>query len=493
MMKRNLKFLLIAVMAAAPLLSPFKDSTALAATIRSDRTVNIRTGAASSFEKIGTVPAGYTADLVGYEDGWYRISWNGQAGYTSMDYWSGNTVMNLSSVNIRESADFYAPVIAKVPAGSEVIVLGRCGEWLYLEYQGITGFSKKTYWDAPESFFDRLPYIAGEMTPNPPSEESQGTPNQKLSDPALADESAGDIYRVISALPAYETAAQAISGGNTVKTLPSGAYYVYKTASGMLNLSLIPNEPGSWIDPGRNTGRKIEPPAETNTRPVVPVSQTDPVYEAGDTYVITKDLPGYVDAAHAAEGEEQAAAVKKGSYIVYRSYQGMINVSGSRTEPGAWINPADNGSVVSQSSAATEMAISQTKPSVEGGHTQAGDRVVEEARKLLGAPYIYGAESWEEGGFDCSGLTQFAYLKTGIEIPRTASWQWAGVATKVTIPSPGDIIVFARNNEIYHVGIYIGNNQMIHAPKPGDVVKISSLNWYYSNGLVKGYLRPYAD
>lgn len=141
------------------------------------------------------------------------------------------------------------------------------------------------------------------------------------------------------------------------------------------------------------------------------------------------------------------------------------------------------------------MEFSKPWVSLEAGPSIIGDQIVEEARKILGTPYIYGAESWAEGGFDCSGLTQYVYSQLNIKIPRTASNQWARISRKVTVPRPGDLIAFNKVEEggVYHIGIYIGNDQMIHAPKPGDVVKISNLDWWFRNGWVQGFLRPYSD
>lgn len=77
--------------------------------------------------------------------------------------------------------------------------------------------------------------------------------------------------------------------------------------------------------------------------------------------------------------------------------------------------------------------------------------------------------------FDCSGLVQYCHAVAGISLPRTSQAQ-GGCGVAVSNPQPGDIVCYGT-----HVGIYIGNGQMIHAPKPGDVVKIASVYgspWY---------------
>lgn len=100
-----------------------------------------------------------------------------------------------------------------------------------------------------------------------------------------------------------------------------------------------------------------------------------------------------------------------------------------------------------------------------------GNAVVDAALSQVGTPYVYGGS--QPGGFDCSGLTSWAYAQSGKTIPRTSGAQWAGgQAVSVDDMQPGDIVVSYGGG---HVGIYIGNGQMVHAPTTGDVVKVSPL------------------
>ncbi|MFD8984257.1 NlpC/P60 family protein, partial [Streptomyces sp. NPDC059564] len=84
-------------------------------------------------------------------------------------------------------------------------------------------------------------------------------------------------------------------------------------------------------------------------------------------------------------------------------------------------------------------------------------------------------------GFDCSGLTQYAYAKAGINLPRTAAEQ-AGAGRRIPASAgysalqPGDLIFYgydpSAHSTIHHVGIYLGDGKMINAPKPGTPVRI---------------------
>ncbi|NYJ76270.1 NlpC/P60 family protein [Allobranchiibius huperziae] len=96
-------------------------------------------------------------------------------------------------------------------------------------------------------------------------------------------------------------------------------------------------------------------------------------------------------------------------------------------------------------------------------------QVISIAKQYLGVPYVYGGST--PAGFDCSGLTQYAYSHAGLTLPRTAAAQQAYMRS-TSSPLPGDLVFFG--SPAYHVGIYLGNGQMIAAPYPGAVVRIQT-------------------
>src|SRR5918994_857917 len=96
----------------------------------------------------------------------------------------------------------------------------------------------------------------------------------------------------------------------------------------------------------------------------------------------------------------------------------------------------------------------------------------------LGDPYRWGATGPDR--FDCSGLTSSAYRAAGVSIPRVSRAQWgAGPHVQVANLLPGDLVFYADNPRdpatIHHVGMYIGNGLMVHAPHTGDVVRVASI------------------
>ncbi len=303
MKKRNLKvkMLVAATIAISTFITPISGSVAEATTVKAKSNVNIRSSASAYSKKVGYAQSGAIAKYLGTSNGWYKVSIGGKIGYTSSSYWAGSTVNATGNVNMRSKPNGSATKLAYIKRGTEVKVLGRNGNWLYIEYNGKKGYSSKTYWNVSSTLFSSLPYIASTPT--------------------------------------------------AIKT----------------------------------------------------------------------------------------SALESTSTV--------------------------------------------------------GTRVVAEAKKLLGARYIYGGDSWSDGGFDCSGLTQYVYGRVGISIPRTVTTQYYGISRKISSSNrkPGDIIIMTDGYEMSHAGIYIGNNQMIHAPQPGRNVEIKSLDWYQSVGRIKTYLRPYGN
>lgn len=116
-----------------------------------------------------------------------------------------------------------------------------------------------------------------------------------------------------------------------------------------------------------------------------------------------------------------------------------------------------------------------------------GDQIVAEVKKYLGISYVWGGST--PRGFDCSGLTQYVCNKVGIKINRTASDQFRNNGKYVSRNEllPGDLVYFGSGNYATHTGVYVGDGQMIHAPRTGDVVKYTSIdNSYFKSRFIGG-------
>ena len=133
--------------------------------------------------------------------------------------------------------------------------------------------------------------------------------------------------------------------------------------------------------------------------------------------------------------------------------------------------------------------INQTKADLGGAHaslqlstpTSASSELAQAALNYLGVRYRFGGTS-PSNGFDCSGLIHYIANKhLGMDIPRVAASQARiGTAVSRSELQPGDLVFFntrgARNS---HVGVYLGNNEFVHAPRTGAVVRVEKISSYW--------------
>ncbi len=120
------------------------------------------------------------------------------------------------------------------------------------------------------------------------------------------------------------------------------------------------------------------------------------------------------------------------------------------------------------------------------GTSEARASVLTYAAQFLGTPYVYGGST--PSGFDCSGFTSYVFNNTVGSIPRVAQSQYNAL-THVSREEllPGDLVFFGSSaSSISHVGIYVGEDQFIHSPHTGSVVKYESLSGSYDTRFQGG-------
>lgn len=159
------------------------------------------------------------------------------------------------------------------------------------------------------------------------------------------------------------------------------------------------------------------------------------------------------------------------SPTVIEEVNSAIENAGSRIEELKAQEALANSSVGNSSTGSTYV------PNRGQQSSATGNAIVDFAYQYLGAEYVFGAEGPTE--FDCSGFTRFVYRNVaGVDITRTTYTQiGVGMPVSYSDLQPGDL-VFTYGNE--HVGIYVGGGQYIHAPQPGEGVKVSPVTEFYA-------------
>jgi cell wall-associated NlpC family hydrolase len=186
-------------------------------------------------------------------------------------------------------------------------------------------------------------------------------------------------------------------------------------------------------------------------------------YQADFARLSADERRAALEAAAAAHAAEQARASRD-------EEREAPEAPASSSSSGASATSSSGSSSGSSSAAEAPAAAAAPASGVAG-------TVVATAMAQRGKPYVWAASG--PGSFDCSGLTQYAFRAAGISLPHSSKMQsQMGTAVSRANLQPGDLVFFY--SPVSHVGIYIGNGQMVHAPTSGDVVKVAPLMSGYS-------------
>ncbi|MDF2907321.1 MAG: hypothetical protein K0R34_2642 [Herbinix sp.] len=204
------------------------------------------------------------------------------------------------------------------------------------------------------------------------------------------------------------------------------------------------------------------------------------VFEGDKTGYVSADYVElsyeYEEAVSIEEEQERLAAeqeAEEAEQVRQAMEQEAIRAEQSRTQTQ---NSTRNNSTNNNSNKNTS-ANTSTSTKAAGTSSSTRNKIVEYALRFQGNPYVWGGTSLTNGA-DCSGFTQSVFRDNGISIPRTSRTQALG-GRRISIDEmqPGDLIFYAKDGTINHVGIYIGNGKIIAASSPKSGIKISSYNY----------------
>lgn len=171
----------------------------------------------------------------------------------------------------------------------------------------------------------------------------------------------------------------------------------------------------------------------------------------------------------------------------YINYQSVLDNPKVSSKAKAFIENATGLTQTASSKRNTGNAsFVQTQQSAAGA-VSSDNSIVAAAQKYIGTPYVWGGESAAEGGMDCSGFVYNALRDAGYNVGRTTAQgyrSYGSVVNKADMQA-GDLVFFGKDNSASHIGIYIGNGQMIHssggskntASNPGKGVSITNVDY----------------
>ncbi len=206
---------------------------------------------------------------------------------------------------------------------------------------------------------------------------------------------------------------------------------------------------------------------------IAPASATEEPCDFGQLYCVVNASTLNVRSSASTEADV-VATLTTGSYI-------KVNW----VEPG-WVNVAYNGDGLM--GYVSDEYVSVYQGAIPEVTKSPGQSAVDIAAQFLGVPYVYGGTTPK--GFDCSGLMQYVYAQLGISINRVAADQMRnGIAVSRENLQPGDLVGFyssAGSGYVSHIGMYVGDGMMIHAPHTGDVVRYASIDGSYFSSRFAG-------
>ena len=502
-MKKRLISSLLAVIMCVSLLVVPADASGISGA-KTTSALNLRSGASTSKSIIMTMPVGAEVIVGMTQNGWCKVVYKNTVGYASAEYLKtvskvsgnfGTGTVSGDDVRMRSGAGTGSSVIGTYDKGTKMSVVGAAGNWYEVSYNGKTGYVSADYMKLSVGNANSTPSTTPSPSPSASTAASSGgfkasvigTSVRLRSRASTSSDTLGyysngvsltalgsvkDWYKVsyngkvgymsaqyvrITPADSYSTAKSGTVSGDSVRMRmgPSTDF----AAIGTLNKGAsvkITGETGSWYEISANGKYGY---MSKDYIKIVNTASTGTVEKLDKIGIVTGNGV-----------RMRSGAGTSYSTIGYYDKGIQVKVTG---KTGSWYAVSYNGLNGYMSTSYVRLSTGST----------VANQIVSTAKQYLGTPYVYGGSS--PRGFDCSGFMYYLYGQYGYKLWRGAGGQWNNNGTKVDKSElqPGDLVFFSDSvDPIGHVGMYIGDNQFIHASSGKGCVVITSLSAsYYAN------------
>ncbi len=437
-------------------------------------TLRLRAAASTGSSTLATVAAGSSVTVLeGAQNGWYKVEWNGKQGYMSADYLTvrmtqttGKLNTDGASLNMRSGPGTGYSKVASIPAGTTLTITATENGWYKTSYNGVTGYVSSTFVTLTSA-----PADSGNTTPSapatPPTAETPAAQTGVLNTDGASlnmRSGPGTSYARVASIPAGTTLTITATENGWYKTNYNGVTG-YVSSTFVTLTSSAPADPGNTTPPAAET--PATPPAEEP--PSEPPATQTGVPNTGSSWLNMRSGPG--------TGYNKVTSVPPGTLLTLT------------TAENGWYKTSYNGVTGYVSSA----YIRLTDASDSGSSTDSSTReqLIAYSKQFLGIPYRYGANG--PSAYDCSSFTQAVYKKFGYSLNRSAAGQYNnGTVIDQSQIQPGDLLLwraYGSSSIATHVGIYIGNNQYIHASSTGKCITINDMSYGTSARYLVGVRR----
>ena len=440
--------------------------------------------------------------------------------FANISLGAGTATITVETARLRESPSQNASILELISLNEEVEVLGQEGEWYQVRYNGITGYLRNDLLKVTNQNTDNTNAGTNEgntQNTDNTADTSNTTTNETTSNEINTNvqnentnqETEIDItgkytvstdtnLKIVPLINALDTGTlKANNEVEIVELINKWAYVSNDTIQGWVRYDNLakkeqsteqPQEQENTTEPQEQPEQEIEGQSSTQIKYVN--TQTVNVRKEASTNasivtqininteveVLSEESGWYRVRVNGVEGYVATTLLSDTKQETSRGATEFRNTTSEQEESTENDTSSEQANNKTEDSSSNNSGSSDSSASSSNSNT--GSAILAFARQYLGYPYVYGGAS--PSGFDCSGFTTYVYKHFGVSLSRTAAGQASnGRAVKRSELQVGDLVMFC--SPINHVGIYAGNNQIIHAANKTRGVVIDTISSGYYN------------